>query len=462
MRRSPWTWYVAQVVCIGAVYFVAGKLGLRLAFVHTSATAVWAPTGIALAAFLMLGYGVWPAILAGAFLVNVTTAGSWATSLSIATGNTLEGLAGAYLVARFAGGRRAFERARDVFLFVALAAIGATAVSATWGVTTLAASGMARWADAGYIWLTWWLGDATGALVVTPVAVLWGTTGEGGMLRPPWAGGPRRLLEALGLVASLAAMCAIVFGGLFPSHVKDYPLEFLTIPILVWAAFRFGQREAATAVLLLSGIAVWGTVRGLGPFARSTPNESLLLLQSFISVTAVMTAALAAVVSERRLAEEQLRHLAVTDALTGLANYRQLMSVLELEIRRAQRTDRPFAVLFLDVDGLKQINDRYGHLVGSRALVRVADALRASCRATDTAARFGGDEFAVVLPETAEAAAHHVAARIAQALAADLEVPAVTASVGIGLYPRDGDTSKALFGAADRALYQAKPGGGGG
>lgn len=156
---------------------------------------------------------------------------------------------------------------------------------------------------------------------------------------------------------------------------------------------------------MLSGIAIWGTLRGLGPFVRETQNESLLLLQAFMGVTTVMTMALAAVVSERKQAEEQLRELAATDPNTGLANYRRLIEALEGETRRSHRTARPFAVLLLDLDGLKKINDRHGHLVGNRALLRLAGVLRVHCRAIDTAARFGGDEFALVLPETEEAEA---------------------------------------------------------
>jgi len=440
---------VAALPVLTGAYFVAGKLGLRLAFVNASATAVWAPAGIALAAFLTLGYRVWPAILLGAFLVNATTAGSVGTSITIAVGNTLEGLAGAYLVNRFAHGRNAFDRAQDVFKFTAVAAVASTTVSATCGVTSLAVAGFANWASYGWIWLTWWLGDAAGDLVVAPFAVLWSTRSWGRWSRT-------KILEAAFLLLSLALVAEVVFGGLFPSEVKDYPLEFLCIPFLVWAAFRFGQREVATAVVVLSGIAIWGTLLGLGPFARGTQNEALLLLQAFMGVTGVMTLALAAVVSERKAAEEQLRRIAVSDALTGLGNYRQLMAMLALEIRRSQRTGRPFTVVFLDVDDLKRINDRHGHLAGNRALCRVADALRASCRAMDTAARFGGDEFALILPETEEGAARHVAARIADHIGSDPEEPAVSVSLGAALYPRDGGTGEELLGAADRALYDAK------
>ena len=446
---SRWVKDLPVLAILVAVYLVAGKLGLRLAFVNASATAVWAPAGIALAAFLTLGYRVWPAILLGAFLVNVTTAGSAVTSICIGAGNTLEGLVGAWLVNRFASGRNAFDRAQDVFKFTVLAAIASTTVSATCGVTTLALAGLAAWPSYGSIWLTWWLGDAAGDLVVAPFAVLW-------IAIPRMRWRPGKVLEATLLLVSLALVSHIVFVGGFPSEVKDYPLEFLCIPFLVWAAFRFGQREVATAIVVLSGIAIWGTLRGVGAFSRWTQNEALVLLQAFMGVTAVMTLALAAVVSERRAAEEQLRHLSVSDALTGLGNYRQLIAALDFEIRRSQRTERPFTMLFFDVDELKRINDGHGHLVGNRALCRVADALRASCRATDTATRFGGDEFALVLPETGEGSALQVAGRISEHLERDGERPPVSLSMGVAVYPRDGATAEMLLGAADHGLYEAK------
>src|SRR5438477_1659886 len=155
------------------VYFIAGKLGLKLAFLYASASPVWPPAGIALAALLVLGYRTWPAIFLGAFLVNVTTAGNIATSVCIATGNTLEALCGAWLVNRFAGGTRVFDRAQDVFKF-AFAAVASTVVSPSVGLTSLALAGYADWARYGVIWTTWWLGDATGVLIFAPVVVLWG------------------------------------------------------------------------------------------------------------------------------------------------------------------------------------------------------------------------------------------------------------------------------------------------
>jgi diguanylate cyclase (GGDEF)-like protein len=440
---------LAVLTGLAAFYFLAAKFGLSLAFVNASATAVWPPAGIALAAFLVMGHRVWPAIMAGAFLANLTTAGSIATSLGIAAGNTLEGIVGASLVNRFAGGRRAFERARHVFGFALLAALVSTTVSATCGVTVLSLGGFAAWADYRSIWLTWWLGDAAGVLIVAPVMVLWWTR-----WRVEWT--RAQALEAALLLACLMLCGQVVFGGWFRADTKDYALEFLCTPILVWAALRFGQREAATALLLLSAVTIRATLDGHGPFGRATQNESLLLLQAYTAVLSVTTLTLAALVSERREVEEQLRHLAVSDALTGIANYRRLIAALVEEIGRAERLHQTFAVALLDVDDLKGINDRHGHLAGGRALCRVAEALVASCRKTDVAGRFGGDEFALILPESDEGAAWKVADRVCQHLSRDNETPPVSVSIGVAVYPRDGESADALLGAADRLLYHMK------
>ena len=153
---------------------------------------------------------------------------------------------------------------------------------------------------------------------------------------------------------------------------------------------------------------------------------------------------------------EQVRRLAVSDSLTGLGNYRTLLNILEGEIQRSQRSGRPFALLLMDLDGLKQINDRHGHLVGSRAICRLGNVLRVHCRSIDTAARYGGDEFALVLPEAAAGAAERVGQRIRERLVLDGEMPHITVSVGASVFPRDGQSIDELLDSADRALYKMK------
>src|SRR5215475_10619676 len=203
MTETPKRVALWQLGLLTLAYFAAGKLGLTLAVVNASVSPVWPPTGIALASFLLLGPRVWPAIFIGAFLVNVTTTGSIASSLGIAIGNTCEGRLGAELVRLFANGRNVFDRARDVFKFVVLAALFSTTVSATIGVTSLVLGGYANWRDFGAIWFTWWLGDAVGALIVGPFLVLWSASG-----RFSWTWG--RVAEGVSLLVTVGVFGLVV------------------------------------------------------------------------------------------------------------------------------------------------------------------------------------------------------------------------------------------------------------
>src|SRR5437867_2211355 len=281
------------------VYFIAGKFGLLLASLHASASPVWPPAGIALAALLLLGYRAWPAIFIGAFLVNVTTAGNVATAFAIATGNTLEALVGAWLVNRFAGGTNVFDRLQGVFKF-ALAAGISTIISPAFGVTSLGVAGFADWANYGAIWLTWWLGDATGDLVFTPLVLLWSVASK-----RRW--NKKEAAEVGALLLLLVLLSAVVFGGWPAVSARNYPIVLICGPIVIWTAFRFTQRETATGIFILSAIAVWGTLHGLGPFVRETENQSLLAVQWWTAVLSITAMALSAGMAERRRVEEELQ-----------------------------------------------------------------------------------------------------------------------------------------------------------
>ena len=306
-----------RIAALGSVYFLAGKLGLALAFVHPSATAVWPPAGIALAALLWFGRGVWPGVMAGAFFVNFTTAGSFATSLAIATGNTLEAVVGYTLVARFAGGVRCFEQGRNVVRFVVLGGLLATAISPSVGVTALALAGFAEWARSGPMWVTWWVGDMGGILVVAPVLLLWARD-----RRLDW--NRTKALEAAALLLATLAVALVVFRPPPPVH-SPYPVSYVCLLPLLWAAFRFGPREAASVVLVIAVVAVPSTLAGFGAFALESPNTSLGLLDVFLTVVATTSLGLAAVVYERR---------ATTSALRTAE--RQLQELLHAEQSRAQ------------------------------------------------------------------------------------------------------------------------------
>src|SRR6266853_1789127 len=293
------------------VYFIAGKFGLILAFLHVSASPVWPPAGIALAALLVLGYRAWPAIFVGAFLVNVTTVGNVATSLAIASGNTLEAICGAWLINRLAGGTTVFDRPQGVVKF-AFAAVVSTVISPAVGVTSLVLGGFADWANFGAIWVTWWLGDTTGDLLIAPLIILWSIASKRRWNR-------REAVEAGILLLLLFVLSEAVFGGWLTISARNYPIAFMCGSIVIWTAFRFTQRETATGIFILSAIAIWGTMHGFGPFAEETENQSLLALQSWTAVLSITAMALSAGMAERGRAEKALRESEARINLTANA-----------------------------------------------------------------------------------------------------------------------------------------------
>jgi two-component system cell cycle sensor histidine kinase/response regulator CckA len=330
---------VIEIAGIALLYYGAASLGLPLAWGNTNASPVWPSAGIAFAAVLWLGSRVWPGVAVGAFLANVETflrnqaadpGTILATSAVISVGNTLEAVGGAYLLRRIAGSNGLFDRAPDVFKFVA-AALVACVVSASIGATTVSLAGLASPARYPTVWFTWWLGDVVGVLVVTPLLLAW-------CYRPPRSWRPRQALEAAVLFGGLVLASQLGFGGWPLPKDAHYPLGFLPIPFLVWAAFRFGPREAATAAAVTAGIAVWDTMYGFGPFVGTTVQGSLLFLQAFVGVLAATILAMAAVVAERQDAQATLRR--ARDELEGRVTERTQELLRLTETLRADITER--------------------------------------------------------------------------------------------------------------------------
>jgi signal transduction histidine kinase/CheY-like chemotaxis protein len=291
--------YALELFGIGLAYFILAKIGLALASIHPSASPIWPPTGLALAAVMFRGYRIWPAIFLGAWVANATTAGSIYTSSAIALGNTLECLIGGYLISRWSGGLRTFDTPAGVAGF-ALIALAATPLSATVGVGSLALAGYADTAPVVSTWVTWWLGDLAGALVITPVIVLWAKSGLRQNSRSEF-------LEAGAVLALAIVVGVLAFSPLIEQTPSRDPLGFLAVLPLMWAAIRRGQRDTATVALVLSGFAIWGTIAGEGPFARSTLNDAFLLLIMYMISASVPTLALSADASLHKRTERSLR-----------------------------------------------------------------------------------------------------------------------------------------------------------
>src|SRR6266404_2848935 len=282
---------------LALIYLLAGKLALTCwASVNASASPIWPPAGIALAALLVLGYRVWPGIFIGAFAVNFWTTLNIFSSVGIASGNTLEAICGAWLINRFAGGAQTFDRPQNVFKF-ALAAAVSTTLAPTFGVTSLALRGFASWSNYWPVWATWWLGDAAGALVVAPLLLLWSVQST----QRKW--NQTQAIEVSVLLLLLVVLAETVFGGWFPISARNYPISFICGPIVIWTAFRFTSRETATGIFILSTIAIWGTLHGFGPFILQSENQSLLMLQSWTAALTITAMAIAAAIAERNRAQ---------------------------------------------------------------------------------------------------------------------------------------------------------------
>lgn len=284
-----------SIFALALAYFCAGRFGLSLAFINPSASAVWPPSGIALAAILLYGQRLWPGILLGAFVVNLPTQGSALTALGIAAGNTYEAIIGAALVVWLANGPRAFDHTKYIVRYILLAGLLSTALGATIGTLTLHLGGFVGWGQLSTVWLTWWLGDAVGNLTIAPLLVMW-------LSQPVWPVPSRQILEAAGLLTSIVLVSTLLFVSNVPSG-----LEYFALVPLLWGALRFGRRGAVTGAFVVSAIALWGTLRGYGPFATPTPYESLLLLQLFIATITMTALIVASVVSEQRRLEQRLR-----------------------------------------------------------------------------------------------------------------------------------------------------------
>jgi diguanylate cyclase (GGDEF)-like protein/PAS domain S-box-containing protein len=541
-----------------------------MAFTAEQITLVWPPTGLALAALLLLGPDVWPGVFAGAFLANITAHEPSGVALGIAAGNTLEAIAAAALIRRVVGVPLSKSWLRCMLGVIAIGALGSTIISATIGVLSLCAAGLQPWPAFGVLWRTWWLGDATADLIIVPAILAF-------VARPRRFGWLDRV-EVGALAAGLFAVSAFVFARHVESTARN-PLEYLIFPFLIWAAIRFGIAGAALANVLASIVAIAGTIVE-GP----RTDERLMLLQIFLGVISSSSLLLGATVSDRDMSRlrkagmleaaldciismdhlgrimefnpaaeqtfgharadalgrdfaellmpehmrdfhrraiarhsrpgdpgmlgrrfetmavradgtefpvelslshvpsagapiftafirditeqkrmvKQLAFRATHDGLTNVLNNAAFMERLRLAARQANIGGREdVAVLFVDLNKFKDINDRFGHVVGDRLLIAIARRLRAAVRPSDSVARLGGDEFAVLLehvthPYDVDAVVDRVQHALDQPFNVDGREIHASASVGIALASQHGPRPQDMLRAADKSMYQVK------
>jgi integral membrane sensor domain MASE1 len=297
--RNPQGGNMVAMAGITFIYAAAAIVGLQDAVVGHSITLIWAPSGIALAALLLLGARMAPAVALGAFLANAWTGVPLAVAAGITVGNTCEAVLGFWLLTRLTDFHRMLDRRRDVLAMIALTAVASTMASAAIGVFTLTAGGLMPlqgWAGA---WVKWWLGDMMGVLVVAPAVLVW--------LGPkPLPVSSARGLEAMLLAATLVAASWLLFGGPEIAGRGYYPAALIVFPFVIWGALRFGQHGATLVTLAVSGLAVWGTMHGTGPFVVEGAVDSLVRWCTFAIIGAVTGLLLAALVAEQRRSQAEL------------------------------------------------------------------------------------------------------------------------------------------------------------
>ncbi|MGB8253721.1 MAG: MASE1 domain-containing protein [Anaerolineaceae bacterium] len=283
--------YLVKIILLAIIYRIAAILGLSMAYVQANTSPVWPPTGIALAALMLFGIKLWPGVALGVLLGSLFTGAPIPLAIGMTFGNTLEAVIGAYLLHRFLDFHNTLDRIKDV-IGLSLVSVIATMVSATFGAITLSIIDSALWQYFISIWSTWWIGDLLGALVVTPLLLTW--------LTRPWnKTSITRYVEGLLVFALLGVLTWFVFSNNPPTGILHLALLYVIFPLMIWISLRFGTRGAAIGLFLVSGIAIWGTIRELGPFSHQPLNDSLVLLQTFTGVVSLTSLILAAATAER-------------------------------------------------------------------------------------------------------------------------------------------------------------------
>jgi integral membrane sensor domain MASE1 len=341
------------------LYVAAATLGLHFARLSQQLTLVWPPSGIGIAAILLFGTRIWPALAIGSILATVMDGESLQFAVMASTGNLLEALLGAYVLRNAIRFHCDLGRVRDVLGFVLFGVAIAAMVGATFGTAALGVNGIVPWSDAGRAWRSWWAADAMGILVVGALLLSWSVRSE-----QPWT--IWRTYEAAGLVLSLILVVLPINGGVLPAEFSQ-SLLFLSFPFVIWAALRFGQRGTTGVIALTIAMAIWGTLRGGGPFAEQSVNVAVVFFYGYTSAVAVTGLLLGAATTERRRSADELQRIGFN--LEIRVNERT--AALQEELARRQRIQEDLQEALASVKTLsgllpicsscKRIRDDHGY-----------------------------------------------------------------------------------------------------
>jgi diguanylate cyclase (GGDEF)-like protein len=472
---------------ITITYYLTGFLGQLVAIPPGNVTPIWPPSGIALAAALIYKRKAWPGIFLGALLTNahaILIESNYTIEpqvlmafLLIAVGSLLQPIAGERLIFHKLHGKKLPDTISEYLIFIFLIPCFCL-ISSSIGVFSLYSIAGAIPADNLInTWSTWWIGDSIGVLLFTPLLMSYHHRKTK----------LSQLSQSTPHLLFLIGATALAFGLLFDKSA-NYPFAYLPLPILFFIAITRSNIEVLVALLVLAFSAAVITIEGYGPFVHPELNTSLLLLQGYIMVSAISANLMSVIQHEKSVAKAKLKDLnrslrdqitertrelesekeravalAMQDPLTELFNRRAFYQQASSLLKQAERHQRPLSLLLADIDHFKAINDTFGHDIGDQALKTVANLLHKNMRTEDLCARFGGEEFIALLPDTGRDAALNLAQRINQAIKSEIvdangQEVVLTISIGVAC-SLSGNTLEAMIKSADNALYQAKDNG---
>ena len=432
---------------IAVIYMLLAMLVLNFFSANGIVSIVWPPSGFALAALLIGGRKYWPGVFIGAFAANLMAGSSAPVSTFIAMGNTLEALLGLWLLTRNSKFDPLLRSSGDYFRLFFLAGFISTCVSALIGPSTLFISGFLKPENFLQNVQYWWMGDALGIILVSPLILIWQQAPADWQIR-------KRAVEIIVFFGLAFLAGQAVFLDWFPDYVGHVNWGYWMFLFVALAAVRFGLHGAVLITSMTAVQALIGAVMGTGFFATDIADTALTNFWVYIIVLAVVGMAQAA-------ANEERKKQATYDMLTELPNRRLFRDRLDQEILKSHRAEKLLALLFIDLDHFKEVNDTLGHHVGDRLLIAAAKRIKNCIRETDTVARLGGDEFTVIISEINDT---HDVERIAMAINTEIRKPYelenvhvhISCSIGIAVYPDDGIVATDLFKFADQAMYSAK------
>lgn len=448
----------SEVSLVAITYVVTARLGQYFAIEPGNITPVWLPSGIMLAWVILRGYYIWPGIFAGAFLGNIwayAITDSFASLLPAIGAATFNGIGDAictlgtvWALRRMRGRTDPFASFYDFLTFIGIGVMLGPLVSAVFGVTSLLASGFLVASSYWDALVTWWVGDGIGVLLITPFILSLRYKGD--------VANPATGKESIAFILCLLGLTVLCWSPKYMVSLIANPGYFM-VPILFWAIIRLGLRFAFGTALYVVAMSIIAAPYGGGFFRTNTTTDSVMALQVFIFIVVSSIFIAAFMVREKILSLAKLQEDYYRDGLTGLCTRNFLDLQLHREIEAAKRKHSQFCLLMYDLDHFKRVNDSFGHLAGDYVLQEISRIVAAQIRTNDTLARWGGEEFVILMPDTELGKARIFSERLRRAVekAPILKNIVITISIGVIQFNINNPIARE-FDRVDSALYRAK------